>query len=106
MMFTLLFILLNSDAAIGGAAAGGSGVIGLCTWLVRRYIKKRDAQEDEMHKKLNLIMENTHRTSTDVEVIKSRLGSGDQRMERIEANVDDLRQDMRVLKRRATDKTP
>ncbi|MCZ7608490.1 MAG: hypothetical protein M5U25_21095 [Planctomycetota bacterium] len=55
-------------------------------------------------KQINAIMENTHRTSTDVEVIKSRLHGGDQRMERIEASVDDLRQDMRTLKRRATDK--
>jgi hypothetical protein len=102
-MIYLMMFLLEAGPAVGGVA-GGSTVLGFGAWIVKRHLKKKDERRKAYMAKLEQICSNTHRTVTDVEVIKSRLDSGDQRMQRIEANVDDIREDMRTVKRRQTDK--
>lgn len=101
----LLMLLLESNIpAVGGAAGGGSAVLGFVTWFLRKHMTAKAARRKEYKAKLEQICSNTHQTAVDIGVIKTRLDSGDHRMQRIEANVDDIRVDMRVVKRKATDK--
>jgi hypothetical protein len=102
-MLTILLILAANEPVVGGVA-GGSATLAFVTWLAKRHLKKRDAKAREMKALLNGILDNTHKTQTDCAVMRTRLDAGDQRMERLEAGQDDIRQDIRVLKRRSTGK--
>lgn len=102
-MFILMFILANTEIT-GGAIAGGSGVFGLAGWLVKRHLRKRDERNKMLNDKLDLIVNNQHLVAMDLAVAKTKLEAGEARMERIEAACDDLRHDMRAMKRKVTDK--
>ena len=103
-MTTLAYMLTILQAEVAGGVAGATGVAGLMTWLVKRHIRRRDERDKKLNDKLDRIIDTQHQVAIDLTIAKQKLEAGDSRMERIEANVDDLRQDMRVVKRGATDK--
>jgi hypothetical protein len=109
-MTTLLYILAQTGAT-GGAVAGGTGVLGLTAWFIKRHIRRRDERNKMLNDKLDAIMEEQAKVAVGLAVATTKLEAGDgrfgaleARFDRIEAGVDDLRRDMKTVKRRATDK--
>ena len=94
----------STTGAVGGAVAGGSSAVGLTTWLVRRYIRRRDHQEDQMHQKLDALINQNHTMGIQLTGIDVQVKNNIQRLDRIDAGLDDVRVDMKTIKRRATDK--